>query len=76
MRSATAISLQGRITQMFWVGNAVINASFAVLGGRMCFAAPGDDMLLSALAVRAGAVLAVTGAVLTLFSLWRARSTR
>lgn len=76
MRSARAISLKSRFSQVLWVGNATISAAFAVLGGRMLFAASGHDMLLSAMAARSGAVLAVTGATLAVYSLWRARSSR
>lgn len=75
MRSATAINLQGRITQLFWLGNAVIDAFIMLLGAVMAFGVFGYDPQLAALTVRAGATLAAIGAGLTLFSLWKARST-
>jgi hypothetical protein len=75
MRSATAINLQGRITQMFWLGNAVIDAFIMLLGAVMAFGVFGYDPQLAALTVRTGATLAAIGAALTLFSLWKARST-
>ncbi len=75
MRSATAINLQGRITQLFWLGNAVIDAFIMLLGAVMAFGVFGYDPQLAAMTVRSGAMLAAIGAVLTLFSLWKARST-
>jgi hypothetical protein len=75
MRSSSATSLKGRITQMLWVGNAVGCAFLALHGGLMCFGVFGYDAPLSALSVPAGALLAGTSAALTVFSLWKTRST-
>ncbi|MGO9432919.1 MAG: hypothetical protein ACLPH3_21225 [Terracidiphilus sp.] len=69
------MSLKVRITRMFWIGNAVVCAILALLGGMMSFEGFGYDAQLSALAVRAGALLAATGAGLAAYSLWKARST-
>jgi hypothetical protein len=75
MISSSAMSLKSRATQILWVGNAVACAILALFGGVVSFEVSGYDAQLSALAVRAGAAFAVTGVVLTVFSLWKARST-
>jgi hypothetical protein len=74
MISSSAMSLKSRVTQMLWMGNAVVCAFLALSGGVVSFEVSGYDAQLSALAVRAGAVLATTGIVLTVFSLGKVRS--
>jgi hypothetical protein len=69
------MSLKGRIAQMLWAGNAISCAFLALHGGLMYFGVFGYNAPLSALSVPAGALLAGTSAALTVFSLWKARST-
>jgi hypothetical protein len=75
MISSSAMSLKSRVTQMFWVGNAVVCAFLALSGGVMSFEMSGYGTQMSALAMRGGAVLAATGVVLAVFSLRNACST-
>jgi len=60
---------------MLWVGNAIVGAFLALHGGLMYFGVVGYDAQLSALSMRAGALLVVTSSMLTVFSVWKARST-
>jgi hypothetical protein len=75
MSSTSAMSLKKRVTQMFWMGNAMVCAVLALLGGMMSLGASSYDPQLSVLFVRAGAVFAIPGVMLTIFSLWKVRST-
>jgi hypothetical protein len=75
MRSFSGVSLKSRFTQILWVGNAVVCGFLALHGAVMYFGVFGYESQLSALTMRAGAVLATAGVVLTVFSLLKARST-
>ncbi len=74
MRSASEMSLKGRITQMLWVGNAIICAFVALQGALLYFGVFRFDGQLSELSMRAGALLGATSATLTALSLRKARS--
>ncbi len=74
MSSSIKTSLISRITYMLWVGNAIGCAFVALYGALMCFGLFGYDADLSALTMRIGALLAAAGAMVMVYSLWKARS--
>ena len=74
MRSSSEMSLKRRITQMLWVGNAIICAFVALQGALLYFGVFRFDGQLSELSMRAGALLAATSATLTALSFRKARS--
>jgi len=74
MRVATDLSLKNRITRMLWVVNAISGSFFALLGGVMVVNLFGYDPQLAPLMARAGTSFVVIGAMLGLYSFWKARS--
>jgi hypothetical protein len=74
MRSASEMSLKLRITQMFWVGNAIVCAFLALQGALLYIGVFGFGAQLSELSMRAGALLGATSATLAALSLRKARS--
>lgn len=74
MRSTAAVSLKARINQMLWIGNALVGAAVALQGAVICFTFYSSDAQLSALIVRAGALLAGASTMLLVYSLRKARS--
>jgi|HubBroStandDraft_2_1064218.scaffolds.fasta_scaffold564554_1 hypothetical protein len=74
MLSSKAMSLKDRITQLFWVGNAIFCALVALQGALLYFGVFGFDAQLAGLSMRVGALLGVTSATLAAFSVRKARS--
>jgi len=74
VRSSSETNLKSRITRLLWVGNALLGGFVALVGAMTSSAALGDNTMLSLLTVRIGALLAAVGLALTVFSVWRARS--
>jgi hypothetical protein len=74
MISSSAMSLKSRVTQIFWVGNAIACAVLALFSAVESFEMSGYEAQLSALAVRTCALIAATGLALAVFSLRKARS--
>lgn len=75
MSSFATMNLKNRITQMLWIGNAVTGTFLALLCGAMSFERLGYDTQLATLRMSFNAMIAAIGISLTIFSLWRARST-
>jgi hypothetical protein len=74
MSSASEMSLKGRITQMFWVGNTIVCAFLALQGALLYFGVFRFDAQLPELSMRLGALLGATSATLTALSLRKVRS--
>jgi len=64
-------NLRDRAIQMLWVGNAMVGAFFAMLGGFLSLEKLGYDLHLSLFGLPAGEVLLAVGVLLILCAAWR-----